>query len=406
MKRERLEGRLTRLESGHDEIAKRLQIKAQALGALPREMRDAIFEQLYRLQAPISPEITRVGPNTFFKMPKDTALYMSQRHVGEAIAEEAAEIFYTQNTFHFGPDYSDYNNYNGGWSSGDLQASLKWSLSKYDLFLDSDHYQSRVRPCNFIRKASIWLANSGRTVHLNAERFEFNARGDNPRQIGFEQTYRKWRDRTRAIGAPFFDDREHLEYFLNLDGLKEFTIVITVSHGDVDSMCRLINPSVRRMKDRHVKVKVINRIAEWENTHLAFSEQDISCFFDAPSTGEYTLFKEQHPASLFVYDSTADPMEVWWIWIRDNDWDVVGSFYDTSLAPLGRGPILPQSTQARLFRVWLHEAYEVFKFYQEHRIVVDKLNEMWEELRSFDAEEVVLRRRYYGRMMELIAQQR
>lgn len=407
MKREGLEARLTKLEAGHDDIAKSLQIKAQALGALPREMRDAIFAQLYRSENTISPEISRVGPKTFFEMPKDPALYMSQRHVREVIAGEAGEVFYAQNTFLFGFGYSIYCNPNDVWDSNDLKASLRWSLSKYDLFFDTDHYQSGLRPRDFIRKVSVWLGNLGRTTDASSKRFQYDARGENPRQITFEREHSQWQDRARSIGAPFYDDRAHLEYFLNLHGLTEFTIVISAADGDLDSMCRLINPAVRQMRNRGVKVKIVNRTTSWVGDYyLTFLEDDISCFFDAPSTGDYAMFKEKHSAPIFVHDINVDPLEAWWTWTKTNDWDIVESIYESFSPVADQVSHLPHQPQAGLIRVWLYEAYEVFKFYEQHHVIVDKLNGMWEELRSFDREEVVLRRRYYGRMMELMTGQR
>jgi hypothetical protein len=372
-------------------------------------MRDAIFEQLYCSETPISPEISRFGPKTLFKMPNDPALYMSQRHVGLVIAEEAAEIFYSQNTFDFGYKYLDANTYNRSWVGYRLQNASQRSQEMYDLFLDSDHYGSGVRPRDFVRKVRVFVPNTSPFSHAGASRFEYDARGDNPRQITFEREYQNWIDKSKSIGTQYFDDREHLEYFLNFDGLQEFTIVITVSHGDFDSICRLINPFVRQLKDRRVRIKVINRPAAWHDSYpeMKVVEEDVSCFFDTPSPEDYRMFQQKHPAPIFTFDEKVDPLDAWWTWTESKDWEIVGSIYETGFPQdFDNTNALPPLPQAGLIRVWLHEGYEVFKFYQKHRIVVDKLYEMWDELKSFDAEEVAMRKRYYGRMMDLMAPQR
>jgi hypothetical protein len=385
-RREALEARLAELESGHDAIARKLQFKAQALGGLPREMRDAIYEQLYRSKTPVLPEMLRFGPKTLFKMPTDSALYMSQRHVGPVIAEEAAEIFYTQNTFGFG----------GGRT---VQSTLQWCRDKYDLFLDSDHYESGVRPRDLIRKLHVVLSSAGRSSYASALRFEYNARSDDPRQITFERKFHEWVDRSESSGTQYFDDREHLGYFLDFDGLQELTIDICASDGEIDSICRLINPIIRQLKDRRVKVTVISYRTTWENgdANSKPHEQDVSSFFDAPSFEDYALFKKQHPVPLFAFDPMSDPLESWWTLTKTADWDIIDSIYEVGFSLDCDDP--------GLVRVWLHEAYEVFKFYQKHRVVVDKLNEMWDELKSFTPQEVAVRKLYYGRMMELMTRQ-
>jgi hypothetical protein len=374
-------------------------------------MRDAIFEQLYRSETPISPEFSRIGPKTLFKMPKDPALYMSQRHVGPAIAEEAAEIFYSQNTFEFGSDYLDYDNYSRqwGWEHRSPRETVKWTQDQYNLFLNSDLYGSGVRPRDLIRKVRIFLPNAGRSSYAGALRFEYNARGDQPRQITFEREYNEWLDKSKSRGTQYFDDREHLQYFLDFEGLQEFIIVISVCNGNFDSILRLINPLIRQLKQRHVKVKVINNVCQTQQglPDQKDVEQDVSCFFDNPSPEDYARFHQMHPAPIFTFDEKADPLEVWWIWTKTKDWELVGSIYETGFPQdLDNPPAVAPLPEIGIIRVWLHEGYEVFKFYQKHRAVVDKLNEMWDELRSFDTEEVVMRKRYYGRMMDLMTQQR
>ena len=205
---------IDKLSAGHEQGAKVLRRKAQALAALPREMRDAIFEQIYVQKNPIVVSCSRHGNGLLFDMPKDTALYMSSLHVGESLAREAAEIFWKSNTFTFNIG-SAYRSFRPRHGSG------LWVQSELDEWSTTDHYGSGNPPQDYIRHASL---------RINRLSYYYDAALTSDWQMShvdkicnhiyFESICRD------VVAGSLHDYRERLRSFLGFSGLKSLKVEI------------------------------------------------------------------------------------------------------------------------------------------------------------------------------------
>jgi hypothetical protein len=136
-----LQTEMDQLNAGHEQVANTLRQKAQALLVLPREMRDAVLEQIYAQTEPIIMTWKKYGHSHYFTMPKDIALYMSSLHVGEDLAREAAEMFYKQNKFSF--VYGDHH-------VDGMTTCNHWNRAQMEAWFNTDHYGSGLTPKDVI----------------------------------------------------------------------------------------------------------------------------------------------------------------------------------------------------------------------------------------------------------------
>jgi hypothetical protein len=369
LKLEELEEHLKILYAGHGNIAKTLTVKARAFAVLPREMRDAVFEKLYIHENPITVYWTRVGNSTNYNMLKDDALYLSKLHVGPEIAAEAAEVFYKYNTFAFN------NAIVNSWLNERWEPHSDWTRPKFEEWFDTDHYGSGMVPRGAVRKISVHLQDSTKFGFDNRT-WELPHRTMVRNHLKFESAYY----RSGAGTAYQFEHRAQLEYWLNLEGLQELTLAAPVQRENTDQLLRLLSPFVRQLKAKGIKVVIIT-VGIWG----AQVSKDVSEFFDSPSEEDYRRFEESTGRSgVFELDDESDPVAAWWTWSKEKEFDL----YDAETVDPG------------FVRVWLHQHYQVYRFYQRHKTLLEELERIKAEVEWQDAQTRTIRRENYARVVD------
>jgi hypothetical protein len=306
-------------------------------------------------------------------MPKDTALYLSQLHVGPAIASEAAEIFYKQNVFQF-------DNMPSPWTWRGRERSA-WIDKKYDLWLDTDHYGSGFTPRPLIRRVALELPYSN-VYGFNPSRFNGTQTIYVVSHAEFEEAY--IRGKRFQTTPNNFDHRDQLQYFLKLDGLHELQILAHADSDQRDQLLRLINPFIRQIKAAGVKVTVSVVYEEWG---VEPETKDITSSFDEPSDEDFAkYYAVTNRPPVFKYYEHADPLDAWWSWSKEVDKDF---------------SVTPADT-VEYRRVWLSEHYEVYKYYQKNRRLTDEFSGMKAEIQWLAGEALAIRRKYYGKLLELV----
>lgn len=145
---ETLKAHVDKLRAGHDTIARKPTLRAQTFVLLPRELRDAVFEQFRIFDKPLEVSWSRNGDGYILEMPKDEALYFSKLHVGEQIAGEVAEIFYNRNIFSFCAGLRTER-------GRTLRYGREWSEEKLEAWLNTDHYGAGFLPRDNVRNVSL-----------------------------------------------------------------------------------------------------------------------------------------------------------------------------------------------------------------------------------------------------------
>ncbi|KAF2428894.1 hypothetical protein EJ08DRAFT_314828 [Tothia fuscella] len=345
---EELETHLTKLQNGHEEVAEKIRLQARALTVMPRELRDAIFEQLYTYEKPIEFSWSRVGETTVFPMPKDEALYLSELHVGPQIALEAAKIFYKSNVFAF---RSDNDLMCTEWLNPRI-AKAPWTQEKFNQWTQTDHYGSGIVPSDIVRKLSIHMCSSTEyglcafqhttdgafetAAHLHYEKILNKHIADN---AGWGYVYNAW------------NHREQLQYMLTLDSLREVYIDTPTQKSNADQFFRLISPYVFQLREKGVKVFV-------KCKRESDAPKDVSHFFDTPTPEDHIQFEciAGRPR-INIPEMDTDPTVLWWALSKEQ----FRSSYDW------------ETVEAGFVRVWLQEHYDVFKFYQRHQSLLEEL---------------------------------
>jgi hypothetical protein len=367
---EALQKHLENLRTGHEEVAKKLQLKARAFGALPREMRDAIFEQLYIQDKPIEVVWSRIGDNTIFTMPKDEALYLSKWHVGPQIASEAATIFYKYNRFAFHSD--------SGWGYGRTDKDI--TAKKLEQWLDTDHFASGMTPRGTIRKIDLHLRSTTQySLHTTSWSNTTSALKI-PDHADFESQY----DQHRVLHNEF-DGRAQLDYLSKVEGLHEIRIITVKEMKFSDQLNRLLSPPIRRIKENGTDV-IVEGCIEWNGEKLG-ERKIFTHLFDEPSSEDYKTFEEiTGRGKISNPNDYEDPMLAWWDWAKkEKDFDV----YDS------------ETVNPAFVRVWLQEHFEVYTYYQRNKKLLLELDEIKKELVHQDATAKAIRLRYYARVVEL-----
>jgi hypothetical protein len=347
-------------------------VKAKALGALPREMRDAIFEQLYVEAEPVDVTWSRIGDNIIFDMPKDKALYLSEWHVGPQIAMEAAEIFYRRNTFLF-------NQFRPHCSHGE-RTRKGLTEQRFDQWFDTDHFGSGVTPRGLVRKIDLQLL-FATEYHLETVNYSTTSVFCIPDHAKFEAQC----DENRAAYNAF-DNRAQLDYLSNLDGLQELHITALYEQHYCDQLNRLISPYVRRIKANGIKVAV-HYSAAWVDVTFDGNEE-FTNFFDEPSANDYKIFEQvaRRPKTPNP-NNCDDPILSWWDWAQGQTEQVL---YDNLAVNPG------------FVRVWLQEHFEVYTFYQKNKNLLRELDRIKVDVEGQNARMKAIGLRYFNRIVELM----
>lgn len=403
LRREQLIQELVELQAGHEDVARTLKVQAQKLQQLPREMMLAVLEKLYVHDEPIPIDSTRIGNKTIFMMPEDESMYLSAMHVGEKVASEAAKVFYKCNTFLFQPRTMPRIDRKGE----------EW----LDEFFDTDHYKSGVIPRPFVRSMEIHLLQQPdyrAEGEMRAWKFYF---GSFPRHDHFEADYdRIIRDYDRvtrylsrtygpsAMWTEALGSRQVLSHVLTaLPNLRELRIDLDCSAGNEAGLLRLINPAVRRALDKDIKVKMVNSwwMTVKENSpdgSLEVQEQeDLIHYWKQPSDSDYALFRREAQRDVLQISESSDPLDTWWKLktmaagkfrhdMTDNDFDIWSNF----------------PHKMAIYRVWLKEHFEVWKWRQANCRLIESFEDMHREIQGVQAETLPDRTRYYIRLLKLM----
>jgi hypothetical protein len=359
---------LINLREGHEEVAKKLQVKAKVLSALPREMRDAIFEQLYIREEPIEVEWSRIGDNIIFKMPKDEALYLSAWHVGAQIAGEAAEIFYKHNLFAFNALDADPPH----WTLS--RNDREMTQEKFEQWFDTDHFGSGIKPRGLVRKIDLYFREASHYYNVWCS-------STLPSHRGFETEY----DKQHQMDAKF-DHRAQLEYLSTIEGLQEIRISCPIDGDNSDILCRLISPVVRQLKVNRVKV-VIRRRSYSEYNAIEHGS-DFSSYFDEPSAEDYVAFEKVTGRGKFHNPNEyEDVLLAWWDLVKESR---------------GCGVYNIPDVNPGFVRVWLTEHIEVYNFHQKNRNLLGELDGLKADVEWQESRAKAVRLRYYVRVTELV----
>jgi hypothetical protein len=374
-----LESKLAKLKAGHEEGAKVLRQKALALAALPREMRDAIFEQIYIKDTAIEVTWSRLGNNHIFEMPKDTGLYMSSLHVGPELAREAAEIFYKRNTFTFVRAASKYaTGYNLGFSH--------WERAQLDSWFARDHYGSGVVPTDFIRNLEIRLDPPGHSFN-GALLYSWENNSNETKlcnHIAMESL-------CDNVSQDWQDYRSRLRGFLQYSTLQQVRFVVSPLGHAFDTVVRIINPVVREFQAAGVKVILQQYTQKTRDT--AAEELDLSNIFEVPSDEDLAAyFARTQRKSTFVDDPERDTFDTWKI--IDSGAHAISTIGNDMV-----DAYVAETEKREFMRVWMHEHYEMYKFLKRDHELFRMVGDMVREFRSLDPEERDLRWRLYPRIM-------
>jgi hypothetical protein len=368
---EALQNHLEKLCTGHEEVANKLQLKAKALAALPREMRDAIFEQLYIQDHPIEVKSSRIGDNVVFQMPKDKALYLSKWHVGPQVASEAAIIFYKYNTFVFNSEI--------GCSYG--RGRIDITAEKLEQWLDTDHFASGMTPRGMVRKIKIHLR-GGNHYFLNTTTWD----GTTPKIPGHAK-FESQVDENRIVHNEF-DQRGQLDYLSKIEGLHEICIVVLKETGLCDQLNRLISPCIRQIRENgtNVVVQRVHCVTDWEENPS--EDKVVTHFFDEPSADDYKTFEEiTGRGKTHNPNKYEDPMLAWWDWAKEKkDYDLYHS----------------ESVNPAFVRVWLQEHFEAYTFYQKNKNLLRELDRIKADVEWQEATTKDIRLKYYNRVVGLV----
>jgi hypothetical protein len=347
-------------------------VKAKALEALPREMRDAIFEQLYVQALPIKITWSRIGDNFVFQMPKDEALYLSEWHVGFQIAMEAADIFYKYNIFALKSESPLHGFWNGNYKVITEERTEQW--------FDTDHYGSGVTPRGIVRKVDLHLCPANQ-YHLEANRYD----SANTARIRDHANFESLFDENR-VSHNMFDHRAQLDYLSKVAGLHEIRIIAQYQPGYCDQLNRLISPYVRRIKANGTKV-VVQYSPGWDDSTFNKGKQ-ITHFFDEPSVNDYKILEETIGRPKLPNPSERkDPMLAWWDFAQ----------HKTDYASYDN-----KTVDSHFVRVWLQEHFEFYTFYQNNKILMQELDKIKANVEWQDARTKAIELRYFNRVVELV----
>ena len=367
---------IDKLSAGHEQGAKVLRRKAQALAALPREMRDAIFEQIYVQKNPIVVSCSRHGNGLLFDMPKDTALYMSSLHVGESLAREAAEIFWKSNTFTFNIG-SAYRSFRPRHGSG------LWVQSELDEWSTTDHYGSGNPPQDYIRHASL---------RINRLSYYYDAALTSDWQMShvdkicnhiyFESICRD------VVAGSLHDYRERLRSFLGFSGLKSLKVEIGDLWHRFDTVARILNPIARDFRQADVKFML-----DQPAMHEGAEHFELSHIFDTPSEEDYAeYYQETQRRSVFSDDPKRDVFDSWTV--------IDSGFHATTDLGTMVKAYMPGDRKFGFMRVWLQEHHEMIKFLSRDFEGYMSIERLVQEFRLLTPDEQDLRRRFIPRILK------
>lgn len=379
-----LESKLAKLQAGHEAGAAIIRQKATGLAALPKELRDAIFEMMYVEKTPVEISWSRVGSKFLFEMPKDPGLYMSVLHVGLQLAREAAEIFYKHNTFTFVRIANNRNCYNPGFSN--------WEAEHLSSWFDTDHYGSGCTPKDFVRKLEIRLDPPGYCFN---DGVYYSWSGDNAIKLC---NHIEMENLCSNVTRDWQDYRGRLRFLHeSLEGtlLQHINIVVPPQGDRFDTVARIINPFIRTTREIGLKVTFEQYTPETGDSPA--EQVDLSDIFDTPSDSDYAeYFARTERKSTFEDDPERDMFDTWkLVDAGSHDVQVIN---DKAIDAYN-----VETVKKGFLRTWMHEHHEMYKFICRQGDQYLIIKEMASEIRGLSSEQRQIRRQMYSRMMDHLA---
>lgn len=187
-----------------------------------------------------------------------------------------------------------------------------------------------------------------------------------------------------------------------LPNLREFRINLDWGRWTEPGLLRLINPIVRQALDRGIKVSVPSKyitrsVPEDEEEIVDTSRQeDLICYWDAPSDSDREIFRTITNREAIRISDDADPLEVWWK-LHNMPPGVQqhtdGHPEDSEFTLQRRDPV---------YRVWLNEHFEVWRWRRENRGLIDSLETMKDEIQAASGESLARRVKHYLPLLRLM----
>ncbi|OCK81566.1 hypothetical protein K432DRAFT_381209 [Lepidopterella palustris CBS 459.81] len=205
--------------SGWGKISVVLREESIKLYALPREIRDRIYEYLYTVNRPIRLAFPDTDVNGRM-LPRDPYMYMNATIIDPGIAVEAAKICYQENLFEFMASFS----------------------SHASRFLTTDHYSSGIVPRDVIRRLHVGIGGSHRYF------YEGEVHED------FEKMLRE----QQRFHPDLYSHRSLFEPIMSISDLRvlEFTISDWGWSERSPPALRTIAPLFRILREKGVKMMV------------------------------------------------------------------------------------------------------------------------------------------------------
>ncbi|KIW06604.1 uncharacterized protein PV09_02319 [Verruconis gallopava] len=373
-----LEAKLAKLKDGHEKVARVLRQKAISLKAMPIELREAIFEHIYVQSEPIEVFWSRIGNKIVYKMPMDTALYMSSFHVGPDLAHEAARVFYKKNTFAFVRVRTGHPcHYGGGFSY--------WNQDHIDGWFQHDHYGSGVAPKEFVRSVELRLDRPARCFE-SCIIYGWTV----PEYIRLCNHF-DFETISGSITLSSQNDRVRIRCLLRYKTIRRICFTLPWPELWLDTLVRTINPCIHELKAAGVEVSLVK-----PGSSHGVPDRDLTSIFDTPTKSDCALYYQfTKRSSVFEDDKKRDLFETWKAieagrHAVDERGGEILEAYSIEAEKLG------------VIRVWLSEHCAVHEFLKREGDAYKAVDDMIREFKNLSPEARDLRRRFFPAIMNHI----
>lgn len=202
-----------------------------------------------------------------------------------------------------------------------------------------------------------------------------------------------------GLWADALGSRQILSYIVTAQpDLRELRVNLDWLSPNGAGLLRLVNPIVSQALDQDIKVEVLSACywpslldGSFDGSLGAPEQDDLIDLWKQPSETDYAIFSREAQRDVFEISDSSDPLDIWW----KLETSAPGKLSHDLKA------LEDSLFKMEIYRVWLKEHFEVWRWRQANRRLINSFEDMDRDIQAAKEECLPDRVKYYLRLLKL-----